>query len=467
MIQGRIILKGKIELKSPLLIGSGEDNSTDMDVLVDENGQPYIPATSFFGILRHHLSDGNYKFSLKEKDALEDIFGFSEEEKSKGSSFICSDLFLDVPENKIVVRDGIKINNKTGIVEKGAKFDYQVIEKGARFNLNIEAEYTDNGSKETVKKLLLTIKDSLTVGDIRIGAKTNNGLGKITLLDDYKIFDYDFSDIDNVIAWLLTNDITPLVIKETDKGFLPSKNVFLIDAYFKLKTSLIQRSYTDEPSAPDSVHIQSKGENVLTGSGTKGAIRARAVRILNTLNENDEARTREIIDELFGAVKKSKNSSDNDGDSSKNKKGNLLIEENKISAVVAAIQSRIKIDRFTGGTIKAALFDSMPLFSDSEEINLNDKAIRITMEIKKYEDYEAGLMLLILKDIWTGDLAIGGEKGIGRGVFEGMSADITGKDISLTITNDNLQLEQLQKKYVDCLINKTAANPVEVENESK
>ncbi|HED06029.1 MAG TPA: hypothetical protein ENI61_05030, partial [Ignavibacteria bacterium] len=193
MIQGRIILRGKIELKSPLLIGSGEDNSTRMDVLVDENGQPFIPATSFCGVLRHHLDD-NCNISPIEKKALENLWGFSNEKNSKGSSFFCSDMFLDSPDKKIVVRDGIKINNKTGIVEKKAKFDYQVIEKGSRFKLNIEAAYTDNDSKEMIKKVLLTIKDSLISEDIRIGAKTNNGLGKITLIDDYKIFEYNFSD---------------------------------------------------------------------------------------------------------------------------------------------------------------------------------------------------------------------------------------------------------------------------------
>ena len=33
-------------------------------------------------------------------------------------------------------------------------------------------------------------------------------------------------------------------------------------------------------------------------------------------------------------------------------------------------------------------------------------------------------MTLILKDLWTGDLAVGGGKAVGRGVFQGKSAHI-------------------------------------------
>ena len=44
----------------------------------------------------------------------------------------------------------------------------------------------------------------------------------------------------------------------------------------------------------------------------------------------------------------------------------------------------------------------------------------------------------VLKDLWCGDLAIGGEKNVGRGVLKGLSATIRwnneeGKDRKLTI----------------------------------
>lgn len=45
--------------------------------------------------------------------------------------------------------------------------------------------------------------------------------------------------------------------------------------------------------------------------------------------------------------------------------------------------------------------------------------ISINLRIKRCTELEAGLMLLILKDMWLGNLAIGGGKSIGRGVFSG------------------------------------------------
>jgi len=54
-IKGKIILQGSIKALSPLHIGSGSDERSDMDVLLDENDQPYIPATSFIGVLKRSL----------------------------------------------------------------------------------------------------------------------------------------------------------------------------------------------------------------------------------------------------------------------------------------------------------------------------------------------------------------------------------------------------------------------------
>jgi len=81
---------------------------------------------------------------------------------------------------------------------------------------------------------------------------------------------------------------------------------------------------------------------------------------------------------------------------------------------------RIKIDRFTGGTIKTALFNTMPLWSNNEQ----NKSVTINMDVIKYNPWEAGLMLQVLKDLWCEDLPIGGEKNVGRGILKGICAKI-------------------------------------------
>ncbi len=458
MNDGKLVLEGKIKLLSPLHIGSGENDSTDLDVITDYDGNPFITFTSFIGAIQHHLKK-NYVTSLS---VIEKLFGFTNGDVAKGSSIIGTDLFLcKDTKGVIAARDGIRIDLKTGIVADKAKYDYQIVDKDAKFSFSLEAAYSslpEKISKQTLLQYYSTILEMLKLNDVddeqsglRIGAKTNNGLGKIQLIDK-NLYDYDFSNHKNVISWLKGEKPQPIK-SEIPNTLEPKQNDFIIDAYLNLKTSLIQRSYNDDPSMPDASHIQSNGKNILTGSGAKGAISARAKRILNTIWEKDDKSKLEFIDLLFGYVNDPNDKQDIRMDK-KPKKAKLRIEERELPAYIAELQSRIKIDRFTGGTINGALFDSMPLFNTKEltkETDLGKKYTKITIRVRDCIEAEAGLMLLVLKDLWTGDLAIGGEKGIGRGVFNGVSASIKFQNKTITLEQGLNNLSELQK-YVDALV---------------
>ena len=193
-------------------------------------------------------------------------------------------------------------------------------------------------------------------------------------------------------------------------------NTFCIEARFAVKNSIIIKSYSEEVNMPDATSIQSNGKYVLPGTSVKGAIRHRALKILKTL-DIDNAETR--INELFGIAGKKINS----------RKGRILIEEREIKKLEPEIQNRIKIDRFTSGTIKTALFNSMPLWSTDQSA----ESITIIIKIRDYKEWEVGLMLQVLKDLWSEDLPIGGEKNVGRGVLKGICARIKweGKDLTI------------------------------------
>jgi CRISPR/Cas system CSM-associated protein Csm3 (group 7 of RAMP superfamily) len=432
MATNKIVLTGVIKLLSPALIGSGNKENSDIDVLLDSEGKPFIPATSFIGVLKHYL---NPKLEEK-KEELKHFWGFIKEQKDmeetgKQSSIRCSDLICMDNNFKITVRDGIKINSKTGIVEENKKYDYQIIERGAKFKLNLEVDYND---EKFEKKMIATICEVLEKEQIRIGAKINNGLGKIKLLEK-KISDFNFSRKEDVLRWLKRDFSVQSSISE--KPFTIKSDEFSIDATFDLKSSMIIRSYSSDPEMPDSVHIKSNGENVLTGSSLKGAIRARAERIINTLGK-----PMSIITELFGHV--------DDKNRSKNaKKGKIRVEEVILPKFISEVNNRIKIDRFTGGTIESALFDSMPVYTD-----FKDKVKNIKITINNYEPYEAGLILLVLKDLWTGDMAVGGEKNIGRGVFQGCYADISWNTNDVHIESDHNKISKEAKKQLEELVKK-------------
>lgn len=443
MINGRLILKGELKLNSPALIGCGVKDNTDIDIIKDSEGKPYIPATSLIGVLRTAIKSSEL--------AIDKFWGYTKDKDSLQSAIRCDDLTLiENYTEPVEIRDGIKINPKTGIVDEGAKYDYEIISTGTKFNLFMEVSY-DADNKEIYTRMLKTIEEYLKGGQISIGAKTNSGLGRVKL-ENSKIYDFDFTKKPAVYYWLkqdlhdslIRTDIEPYTIESMD---------FIINASFRLKTSLIVRSYSEDPQAPDAVHIKSAGEDIIPGTSLKGSIRARALRIANTIQGYDKGNR--IIDELFGFVfddeKEAKARERQKGDA---KRGRLRIEEVTLPKFVSELQTRIKIDRFTGGTIESALLETKPLFAakDSNDI----KNIKIT--IRDYKPHEAGLMLLVLKDLWTGDIAVGGEKSIGRGVFKGIKAEIkfNGKvividnDLNSLKPEDMKELEGFVSSFVSC-----------------
>jgi CRISPR/Cas system CSM-associated protein Csm3 (group 7 of RAMP superfamily) len=86
------------------------------------------------------------------------------------------------------------------------------------------------------------------------------------------------------------------------------------------------------------------------------------------------------------------------------------------------VQNRVAIDRFTGGAYETALFSEQPIFGGP------DSRLTIRLRIINPKDYEIGLLLLLLKDLWTGDLALGGESSVGRGRLQGIEATLTRRD---------------------------------------
>jgi CRISPR/Cas system CSM-associated protein Csm3 (group 7 of RAMP superfamily) len=433
----KIVFKGNVRNMSPLIIGGGGDEQTDSDVLKDKKGYPFIPGTSFAGVIRHHFEKYYSEFVQIEK-----YFGYSKGEEGEGSKIIFSDLISE-NDADIQIRNGIRIDNATGIVEDRGKFDFEVIEPDAKFAFRIEIGGND---KNELMRFIATIKKDIKEKRIAFGAKTNLGFGKIELVDkDSNISLYDLENKNDILKWLKKSDNK--IEENLSKPYKYKYDSFRIEFDFVIKDSFIVRHYSNDPSVSDSVHIKSCGKNIIPGTSIKGAIRARAEKILNTLKINDRY---ELFDFLFG------NSSKNNKVNSKKYNGSIpsRIKINEViikQNVEASIQQRIKTDRFTGGTINGALFDSMPVFAN-DYINTN----KLIMELKNPIDSEIGLVLLILKDLWTEDLAIGGEKSVGRGVLMGKRVVILYKDMNVVIDDINSVFAKDKnklQKYVDALNN--------------
>ena len=74
-----------------------------------------------------------------------------------------------------------------------------------------------------------------------------------------------------------------------------------------------------------------------------------------------------------------------------------------------------------------ALFDEEPIYRGE---------VKVSMELRDQRPGETGLVLLLLKDLLTGDLPVGGTSSVGRGVFRGTATvkmKIDGKDHTLDL----------------------------------
>jgi len=88
----------------------------------------------------------------------------------------------------------------------------------------------------------------------------------------------------------------------------------------------------------------------------------------------------------------------------------LRVSEGVIEDGTRARPTRVRIDRFTHGVVPGALFEE-----ETEERGV----ARVRMELRHPHPGELGLLVLLLKDLLSGDIAVGGTAAVGRGVVEG------------------------------------------------
>lgn len=403
MKNGRMILKGKLDLLSPMMIGNGKSDICDRDVLLDSEAVAYIPATSFLGVLSRHM----------DPTAAQSFLGQRMDENNQAlnqSYLICDDLFPLKGNSSCVVRDGIRIDKASGVVEDAAKFDFQVVEPGICFELNMEFVVTSIERYEEAIRILENCLAALSK-PLYIGGKTSSGFGCLCS-KDLALYKYDFDQASDLAAYLLRKPHNHFLDKI--KPIESHKPEFSITADFMIPQSLIVRSYPKDAFGPDASHIQSADYHVLPGTSLRGALRARGERILNVLWADKDKEIADFLASIFGYASTAKGNHYSIPSS-------LRVGESRIEAVVPEIQNRICIDRFTGGTIQGAKFDSMPVFPlNDTDANIRDLSLSLADPLPS----QKALLLLIFKDLYTGDLPVGGEKSIGRGTLLGMKATI-------------------------------------------
>jgi hypothetical protein len=216
------------------------------------------------------------------------------------------------------------------------------------------------------------------------------------------------------------------------------RNWLRLNVRFGLKSAMLTGTYkamteTDKEQLTE-VHGFDMGQKstrkpVLTGKAVRGALRQRGRVILNAIGEQQPDCH---LDQLFGYVDEKVSRC---GKRPSAMQSRLWISETILADDISGLaeQIRVSVDRFTGGARESLLFGSAPLWPKEHETPFT-----IRMRIAAPEEWETGLLLQLLKDLWTEDLPIGGEKGIGRGLLTGHHAEI------ILPKGEKLEIERVQ-----------------------
>jgi CRISPR/Cas system CSM-associated protein Csm3 (group 7 of RAMP superfamily) len=223
----------------------------------------------------------------------------------------------------------------------------------------------------------------------------------------------------------------------------------ILSATFSIDGSLLIRSgFGSSDEGPDTVHLHSKRSGnekpvpVIPGTSWAGILRHRALKIARTLSKNNKEKSQNFIENMFGPSKIKENDRNT-------RASRVRIQESQVLASTPMVMTRVKIDRFTGGAFESALFGEQP-----EIGKVGDENVKLKLTLRNPTEAETGLLLLLLKDLWTGDLPIGGESSVGRGRLKGVSATLAAmgkkwdfraeKNDGLTITPES----EILQKYV-------------------
>ena len=250
--ESRLEITAELVAKTGLRVGIGgeaaEPTASDLPLIKDVQGNPFIPGSSLRGVLRSHVerivralenSAGNGKGACNpvvEGEwciTREDMAELREQAREKGdlwlaeqvwekSCRVCrvfgspwlasrvkvADLHL-IGEATVEVRDGVAIHREKETVAH--KYDFEAVPAGTRFQLRIIAE---NLEEEERGLLWLGIQE-LERGHIYVGGFKGRGLGQVKL-EKLEVKGVEAADAKALKAYLLRGEMKPILPEKAD-----------------------------------------------------------------------------------------------------------------------------------------------------------------------------------------------------------------------------------------------------------
>lgn len=428
-----------VEAATALKIGIGEKGlNTDELAATDANRLPMIPGTALCGVLRHHFEESEAK----------NLFGFQDRKEGTGSRLIVTDARFVGKEGevmdglqridfnsdefyskfmKMATREHCRINHR-GVADKEerGKFDSQAVFKGCRFVFAIELI----GAKEDESRWENTI-EKLSSPLFRIGSGTRKGFGELKII----ALDTDIcnlSDPDGLTRYL--NRSSRLRIPKTEYKQNNKDTEFLTHYVLNLKPDnffMFSSGFGDtevDAVAKKEIYVEwdqniprfSQEKILIPATSVKGAISHRTAFYYNRLTDvfaddlqdaqalsNYVGENNAAVAALFGSAK----------DDQKGCRGRVIISDLYVDHWSEKIFNHVAIDRFTGGAIDGALFDEK-VTASQEEFKLN-VVVENTAFNSQDDPHIQTAFEMVLKDITTGMLPLGGSVNRGHGCFNG------------------------------------------------
>ena len=450
---GKIIkkhyLKITFQLESPLCIGSGRNDITDQDILRDARVIPDIPGSAVAGVIREACDVD------RDESRLKYYFGYAPINKGKNDESVESSIIeskiifydatlVDDGKNKkgellyrISQRDGVALNEYKS-AKKQAKFDWEILEGDCKFQTFIEISEEESDDEIVAEEMLINIAKVWKEADIRFGAKTTRGFGKICNVDiirrsfelvknsDNGIEDWlEFDAFDNK-SWEDNDSYEKISsdLKKYNEWKLKEKKKLSLK--LKLEGGISIRRYStqcsEEESSPDQEQMttikfnnkkssdQDQMESqksieeiaVIPGTTWAGAIGHRMEELIEGSKKNRENDT--YVYHYFGAA--------NDKDKEKSL---IYFGESRLTGGEFKVMSRNAIDRFLGSTAEGALFTEKIYIGGETTLDISFGDPYNTAVV--YSDDFIKALAATLTDLHEGYLAVGGATSVGRGVF--------------------------------------------------
>lgn len=448
------LLKVTFEAQSAHAIHTGHGDTTHDSLIVrDANGLPTLVGTSLAGVLRHQYQ--KYFGEHKAKDLfgyaqgsegqnswLNVTWGLVHNSKNIAKEGLLSQAELQDPllnkllDQKPVVRQRVRLTDK-GVTENTGKFDITLIPSGVRYTTFIS--YWCDGSTES-KSQWQAFVNLLKENPLRIGKGTRNGYGLFEITALYQA------------EWNLTEQkgregysqrtrkrashqgLHFINLDENQKCNVRASIQLQADSNWRIGGGEQYLANMTADRIPDLLPMHemkvtwhnnqasfSQQFYLLPASAIKGALRHRIAFHYNCLTgcfvdddlayETDE---NPAIKQLFGFTQ------DQDSKAGILAFHDVYLTENPVHDQIV---THNKIDRYTGGVIRGALFSEVVLWRSriAVMVDVINPNIFIDADIKQ-------ALTLALDDLANGWLPLGASTSRGLGVFKNTEQQVTWSD---------------------------------------